>query len=269
MHPFDDAMALERRSDGVQVGRTTPAYWNFAGPFGGVSAAILLRAALDDPARNGTPVALTVNFCAPVAEGEFELVPSLVRGGRRTQHWRVEQRQGGEVRTSASVLFAQRAHTWSHQPAVMPVVPPPEAVEPMGDQGWTAWIANYDFRFVEGGLVMGGPAQETLHPARSLVWLEDQPPRPLDWLSLAALADAFFPRVMHARGLRRTRLGTVTLTTYFHVDADELAALGAAPVLGVADGERFSHGFQDQRVQLWGRGGNLLVSGSQMLWYEQ
>jgi hypothetical protein len=129
------------------------------------------------------------------------------------------------------------------------------------------WLSNYRFRFVAGAPTLSRSIHDPLHSQRSVLWLDDRQPRPLDWLSLAALSDAFFPRVLHARGIG-AKMGTVTLSTYFHVDEAELAAQGSAPVLGVADGDRFCRNFQDQRIQLWGRDGRLLAVGSQMLWYD-
>jgi len=54
-------------------GRTSPDYWGFVSPFGGFTAATMLRALMEHPQRAGDPVALTVNFCAPIAEGDFDL----------------------------------------------------------------------------------------------------------------------------------------------------------------------------------------------------
>ena len=53
------------------------------------------------------------------------------------------------------------------------------------------------------------------------LWVRDDPPRPLDFAALTALADIFFPRVW----LRRAKfvpIGTVSMTVYFHADAAQL-----------------------------------------------
>ena len=49
-------------------GLAPEAYWNMAGPFGGTTAAVLLRAALLDQPEGVEPVALTVNYCAAVGQ---------------------------------------------------------------------------------------------------------------------------------------------------------------------------------------------------------
>ncbi|HEY4958513.1 MAG TPA: acyl-CoA thioesterase domain-containing protein, partial [Caldimonas sp.] len=95
MHPFDQATALAGAAgDAVRTGHTSDAYWTFISPFGGASAATALRAVLEHPARNGDPLAITVNFCAPIARGEFAVHTRRVRANRSSQHWQVEFRQG-------------------------------------------------------------------------------------------------------------------------------------------------------------------------------
>ena len=65
-HLFDDATQVTA-GDSRWQGKTSPDYWAFVGPFGGVTAATILRALIDHPQRAGDPLSLTVNFCAPIA----------------------------------------------------------------------------------------------------------------------------------------------------------------------------------------------------------
>jgi hypothetical protein len=62
-HPFDAAIRLEPQGEGHWRGATHEAYGNMVGPFGGATAAAVLAY----PARQGEPLALTVNFAGPVA----------------------------------------------------------------------------------------------------------------------------------------------------------------------------------------------------------
>src|SRR5262249_16747148 len=48
-HPFDLATAVTRNPDGTWRGSTSESYWAFVGPFGGFTAATMLRAILDHP----------------------------------------------------------------------------------------------------------------------------------------------------------------------------------------------------------------------------
>src|SRR6266481_7828116 len=88
-HLFDDATQVTA-GDSRWQGKTSEDYWAFVGPFGGATAATILRALIDHPQRAGDPLALTVNFCAPIAQGAFDLDVRLVKANRSTQHWCVE-----------------------------------------------------------------------------------------------------------------------------------------------------------------------------------
>ncbi|MGB4356604.1 MAG: thioesterase family protein, partial [Limnohabitans sp.] len=136
MHPFDEAIDL-RASALAQApheftGATHPAYANMVGPFGGTTAAQLLQSAMLHPDRLGEPVALTVNFAAPVADGDIRFVARPVRTNRSTQHWIIEAHQAEGVVATATAVFAVRRETWSDVEAVMPAnVPAPDAVPRM------------------------------------------------------------------------------------------------------------------------------------------
>lgn len=148
----------------------------------------------------------------------------------------------------------------------MPDAPPAEAVNPIEWRGRIAWIDRYEFRFVEGEPRFAAkPADQPLS-ARSLLWMADTPRRPLDFISLMALSDAFFARIAHARGAI-VPFGTVSMTTYFHVSAEELALVGDAFVLGAADASVFTRGFHDQIADIWTHDGKLLVTSQQIVYY--
>ena len=83
---FDQAIALQDLGNGKYSGSTHSAWMNMVGPFGGITAAVMLQAVIQHPDRLGNPVALTVNFCAGVAEGAFEITAKPARTNRSTQH---------------------------------------------------------------------------------------------------------------------------------------------------------------------------------------
>ena len=84
-HPFDDATRITA-GDSSWQGHTSDDYWAFVGPFGGITAATILRALIEHPRAAGDPLALTVNYCAPIAKGPFDLDVRLVKGNRSSQH---------------------------------------------------------------------------------------------------------------------------------------------------------------------------------------
>src|ERR1700755_926470 len=134
-HLFDDATRVTA-GDSRWQGRTSPDYWAFVGPFGGTTAATLLRALIEHPQRlehpkgSGDPLALTVNSCAPITEGPFDLDVRLVKANRSSQHWSVELTQGSDVATLATAVFAMRRPSWTHQPASYPEAKPFEQIKP-------------------------------------------------------------------------------------------------------------------------------------------
>jgi acyl-CoA thioesterase len=267
-HTLDEATRLVPLGEGWHAGATHPAYANMTGPFGGATVAALLNAVLVDPRRAGDPIALTVNFCGAIADGEFEIETKLQRGGRTTQHWSMELKQEGAVTTTASAVFGARKPVWSHYPVKAPAAPSRDTLTEMRKEGRPEWTRRYSFRFVEGGLDEFPRDDGRIDSARSLAYIQDAPERPLDFVSLAALSDAFFVRIMHARGTFQP-MATVSLTTYFHAGADELAATGAQPLLGEADAAIFHNGFADQTCALWTPDGRLVANGVQITWYKE
>jgi hypothetical protein len=99
-----------------------------------------------------------------------------------------------------------------------------------------------------------------------VLWLRDADPRPLDFVSLASMSDAFFGRVFQVLG-RIPPFGTVSMTTYFHAGADELRAQGTAPLAAVADAQILHRSFGDQTVALFGEGGRLLATAVQVAYF--
>jgi acyl-CoA thioesterase len=267
-HPFDLACALESAGPGRYRGHAPAAYWNMAGPFGGTTAAVLLNAARLEQTDDAEPVALTVNYCAALVSGAFEITVLPARSGKSVRHLSLQLVQGDTVAATATVVFALRRETWSHQAATMPDVPPPEAVPLMDTGRRLAWLQRYEFRFVSGEAVLQAePFAEPRSP-HSMLWVADAPPRPLDHLSLAALCDVFFVRVFQVRGIA-VPAGTVTMTVHFHATAAELAEQGSRPLLGVADAQVFGRNFGDQSAQLWSVSGRLLATSTQLAWFRQ
>ncbi|MGA8328591.1 MAG: acyl-CoA thioesterase domain-containing protein, partial [Mycobacterium sp.] len=94
-HPLDRALDLQVVDTDLVQGRTHPEWANMVGPFGGITAAVLLRAIESHPDRLGEPVALTVNYAAPIVDGAFDISRRAPRTNRTNQHWIVELSQDG------------------------------------------------------------------------------------------------------------------------------------------------------------------------------
>lgn len=264
-HPFDAALQLETIGPNVRRGATHPEWANMVGPFGGITTAVIVRAIETHPDRIGEPVALTVNFAAPIVDGDFEVSLRIARTNRTNQHWMVELRQDGAVTTTATAVFAIRRDTWADTESRPPAAPPPERIAANGSGGFVAWTSLYDMRFVEGPM-----PEEDGQPAPSsttTLWVRDRARRPVDYPALAALSDIFYPRVFLRRG-GFVPSGTISLTTYFHADREDLDALGGDFMLATAHANRFSRGHFDQSARLWTRAGALLATSYQIVYFK-
>jgi acyl-CoA thioesterase len=262
---FDQAVALHSLGAGRYSGSTHSAWLNMVGPFGGITAAVVLQAVMQHPDRLGNPVSLTVNFCAGVAEGAFEIIAKPARTNRSTQHWQIQLSQAGEVVITATAVTATRRSTFSSNESPMPAVASAQSLQ-RAQPSKLEWTQRYDMRSITGNLptVWDGTEGDTL----TQMWVRDVQERTVDFVSLAAMADSFFPRV-YLRRKTFVPIGTVSMTVYFHADAAELAALGNAFLLGQAKAQCFFNGFFDQTAQLWSEAGTLVATTHQVVYFKE
>jgi acyl-CoA thioesterase len=266
IHPFDKAIRLDTVDDNIRRGRTQPDWANMVGPFGGITAANLIRAVETHPDRIGEPLALTVNFAAPIADGDFDVELRAARTNRSNQHWMLELCQDGDVKTTATALFGLRRETWEDTEVRRPSVPGPEEIDPSSVQrDFIVWGRMYDMRYAEGPFP--GEGAQPNPSATTSMWMRDTEQRRVDYPALGALCDIFYPRVFLRRG-GFVPAGTISLTTYFHADQDQLDALGGDYVLGTARANRFSRGYFDQDAELWTRDGVLLATSHQIVYFK-
>lgn len=236
------------------------------GPYGGITAALCQRAVLDDPRHIGEPLALTVNYCAAIAEGAFTIELDFVRTGRTTQHVAIRLVQPDPktpgrdaVVIQAMAVMGVRRPVWSRRLATRPTAPPPDTLERRLPRVDIRWLERYDARYEKSLLEAPGPDEVVVD------WIRDDPPRPLDYPSLAGLADTFFPPI-YALVRKRIPIATVSLNLYFHASARDLAAVGSDYLLGSSRSQTFEAGFFDCESALW-HGDRLLATTQQVVWY--
>jgi acyl-CoA thioesterase len=266
-HPFDNAIHLDTVDGNVRRGRTHPEWANMVGPFGGITAAVMLHAIETHPDRIGEPLALTVNFTVPISDGDFDISLRAARTNRTTQHWIAELTQDGAVTTTATAVFGVRRDTWASTEAHPPTTPPPEQLSPgvPGPSDLIAWGCLYDARYVAGSFP--GEHAQPNELSTSTLWIRDNAQRPVDYPALTALCDVFYPRVFVRCG-GVVPAGTISLTNYFHADQQQLDVLGSDFVLGTARANRFCGGYFDQSAQLWTRDRALLATSHQIVYFK-
>lgn len=263
LHPFDRAIALEPVDADIVRGHTQPEFANMVGPFGGITAAILVHAAQSHPDCLGDPLALTVNYAGPIVDGEFDIAVRAARTNRSNQHWILELSQSGEVKTTATAVFGIHRDTWSDTETRPPNVAPPEQLSGGGLRDDIAWAKCYDMRFAEGPL----PNSEPSPSSTTTLWVRDANNRAVDFPALAAMCDIFYPRVFLRRG-GFLPASTVSLTNYFHTDQCQLDAVGGDYLLASAHANRFARGYFDHSAHLWSRDGELLASTHQIVYFK-
>ncbi len=268
-HPFDLATALQPDGAGGCLAQAAASYWGFVGPFGGATAGTLMRALLQHPGRRGDPIAFTVNYAAPVEAGAYRIALRLARATRSTQHWSLEVLQGDDPapRATATAILAERRRTWSHQVAAPPAMQPREALPEYRMDPAMPWVDRYRFHFDTGAPISGPEPLAEPAPAFSQMWLSDAPERVVDLCSLAAMADAFFGRIFHVLGTI-VPFGTVSMTSYMHVSAAELADLACDRVIGRVDSRRFHLSYGDHSAELWSPDGQLLATSHQIAYFK-
>ncbi|MEO7106395.1 MAG: thioesterase family protein [Rhodoferax sp.] len=264
-HAFDSAVALEQQPGGTFAGHTSAAYANMVGPFGGISAAQMMQAVLQHPQLLGEPVSLTINFAAALADGPFVIDAHPARTNRSTQHWVIDVQQNGESVLTGTAFTAVRRDTWGLDEQTPPACPPPADVPLAVKSTPMVWVQQYEFRPIVGGMptVWDGSGDSSL----TQQWVRDNPPRPLDFASLTALSDIFFPRLF-VRRATAVPVGTVTMTVYFHANTAQLQATGSGYLLAQAKAQAFRNGYFDHTAQLWNEAGVLLVTTHQLVYYK-
>lgn len=272
-HIFDQAIALEADPDSpdIWLGKTSPGYWNMVGPYGGISAAILTQAMLLHPALLGEPVALTVNYPSGVAPGPYRVTASPVRTNRSTQHWilSLTQRDAAGVDVvaiTATAMTALPRDTWHMNDAPIPDVPLAGVTPRVAPLGAIEWFNRYDMRYLKGDVPQHWDGSGTDSLTR--LWVRDDQPRALDFASLTAMSDVFYPRVWLRRATR-VAAGTVSMTIYFHASKQQLVQTGTGYLLAQAQAQVFRHGFADQTAQLWNESGMLLVTSHQLVYFKE
>lgn len=262
-HAFDAAVAT-RPGDGGSVAAVHPGWGNMVGPFGGITAATVAAEIARHAEATGRLAALTVNFLAPLGDGEWELDARPARTNRSNQHWIVTASQGGSAVLTATAVTAADREAWERTEAEMPPVPDPQSVAPARIPFPLPWLEHYEMRFVSGPVPLA--PSEVGGDSESVLWLRHIDPRPWDAPGIVAASDAFFPRVFRRLG-PQVPAGTVTLTTYVHATAAELASEDAFVLLR-ATASRYSRGMFDQRGEVWGRGGALLATTHQLVYFK-
>src|SRR5690606_6881402 len=141
---------------GVFRARTSERYRNAIGPFGGWSAALLLKSVLAMPQARGAPFALDAVFMGAIDDGAVETRVCLLRQNRSVGFWRAELWQKDRMCAHAQVTLSSPRTGATLQDARFPQVPPPADVPTyVNPRAPVPWIEQYVFKPATGLLFSG------------------------------------------------------------------------------------------------------------------
>jgi acyl-CoA thioesterase len=254
---FERATAVTPLGDGRWTATADAGWFATRGPNGGYLAAIVLRAmaaAVGDAARH--PRSLTLHYTRPPVAGEVAVTVTAERSGRRLSTVSARVEQEGRLCIVALGAFSEDFEAAADYADKAPVVPHPEAIEPIPQDRALVPIAR---RFVVRPALGAAPFSEAAE-ALTGGWIsfrEGEPP--LDPFALAMLSDAWIPSPF-VRTAAPFGAPTVDLTIHFRAPE---AATGW-PVLAVFE-SHFAHGgFFEEDGELWSADGRLLAQSRQL-----
>ncbi len=260
-YAFDEATALTPAGEDAWDGAIADGWATPRGPLGGYVMAIVMRGfelAIGDPTRSARSA--TMHFMRPPDVGPVRVEAKVERAGRSLTTVSGRLSQGDKL---VGLALGAYSPSWDaptlEDTERMPEVEPPEGREPLS-VGPREGAPPPDFaqrvtmqpRFGDTPF-SGGSSGEVGG------WMGLTEERPLDALSLAVLADAWFP----APWPRLTEFAaapTIDLTVHFRVGLplpDQL-------LLGRFRNRMVREGFFDEDGELWTSDGTLIAQSRQL-----
>lgn len=261
MTTLDASLALQSKGDGLWRALADPKREANNGMFGGWTAALLLKAVLDDPQSEGFASAITTHFIGRVAAGsELNLRTQRLGGSRSLTHWRSELWIEGsnDLAATATVVLANRRESDRFTEFPFPDMPPPETLSEFHPPA--GFGDTMEMRFPGDFYPFNQPT------TRTLAWERETSGRVIDAVQLVYLSDVGWPRVFAISPGPRPS-STLTLSVYIHSTSAELAACGDDYILCDMIGTRIEHSTAGSRAHLWSRSGALLATTEQLCWF--
>jgi acyl-CoA thioesterase len=254
---FTQATLLHGAS-GRYTARITPDWAQGRAAFGGLVAALLVRALERDvdPAR--TPRSMLLSFIAPVAAGHIEIETRETRSGRALTHLEARLIQGGQTCSTMIAAFGLPGSSRIHVAGAAPSALPPRnelAIVPHIEGVMPRFLKHFELRWRPRDMPFSG--QATGGVAGYVRHAEDVP---LDTASLLALIDAWPPAVLPMLS-RPAPASTVTWMV------DPTAALDGAPGQSLqyeASVVSAHAGYASVESRIWSPTGVLLAASRQL-----
>ncbi|MEP7122485.1 MAG: thioesterase family protein [Byssovorax sp.] len=260
---FADASRVTLTTDGTFEGHLSTDWYQGRGAFGGLVAALFLRAIAVKSGDDGRPFrTLTCHFCAPAQAGPVRIEVEIQVASSAVSHITARMLQGGNVVSIATATRARaRLVDVAYCDRTMPAAPAPEDTHPLDlSRGGPVFAQHFDFRFAYGSAPFSGASKAFFGG-----WLRHENPGALDAPLAAAYADAWMPAIF-TRFTTMRPVATMTLTYYFFTDF--AAGLEASPgdaVLVTSRSDVAADGYAEQSNEVWTRSGKLVMTAIQLL----
>jgi acyl-CoA thioesterase len=258
MPSFDDDTALAPAGDAVWEGAISPGWETPRGPLGGYVMALMLRAfelAVGDPSRSARSI--TMHFLRAPEAGPVILSATVERAGRSLSTVSGRMEQGGKLVGLALAAYSVPWESPRLGDQGMPDVDPPAGREPVEDLGRgtpPSFTQRLTMQHRFGDKPFSGSDR-----GETGGWLGLREERPLDALTIAVLADAWFPAPW-PRLKALAPAPTIDLTIHFRVPLP----LPDTLLLGRFENRLVRDGFFDEDGLLWAPDGSLVAQSRQL-----
>ncbi len=256
---LDADTALEPAGEGAWEGEVAGGWETPRGPLGGYVLAIMLRgleAAVADPARQARSV--TMHFLRAPEPGAVRVSARAERSGRSLTSVSGRLEQDGKLIGLALGAYSVAWTSPLLDKATMPVVDPPEARRPIDREFPRAEPPAFT-----GRLSMqhrfGDPPWTRSEDGLTGGWLGLLEERPIDALTIAVLADAWFPAPW-PRLAALAPAPTIDLTVHFRAPLP----LPDSLLLGRFTTKLVRDGFFEEDGELWAPDGTLVAQSRQL-----
>jgi acyl-CoA thioesterase len=254
---FDSDTALRATEDGAFEGHVADGWWTPRGPLGGYVMALILRGmtlAVDDESRQVR--SFTVHFLRPPQLGRIAVKPVVERAGRSLSTVSARLEQDGKLLALALAAFSS---PW--ESPLLSEAPMPEGVEP-ADDGRPVVPEGFGPPFTQRLTMQGRFGEPPFTQAEHAEvggWLGLAEERELDALSVALLADAWWPAPWPRLSELRPA-PTIEMTVLFRAPLP----LSESLLLGRCTSRRVRDGFFEEDGELWAPDGTLVAQSRQL-----
>jgi len=258
MGSFDADTALAPAGEGVWTGAVADGWATPRGPLGGYVMALLLRAfglAVDDPVRS--PRSVTMHFLRVPEAGPVTLSATVERAGRSLSTVSGRMEQDGKLLGLALGAYSVPWESPVLGEEPMPSVEPAEGREPVPDLGRGTPPAFTERLTMQHRF--GPPPFSSADRGETGGWLGLREERPVDALTIAVLADAWFPAPW-PRLKALAPAPTIDLTIHFRIPLP----LPDTVLLGRFTNHLVRDGFFDEDGELWTPDGTLIAQSRQL-----